>query len=144
MLVGDTGAGKTQLILGFLNNAYDDHYEPTVLDVYAGVKPITRVPMNLEIHDTTGDSNLYLSRKMQYQNADVFMLCVPVANKSLDSYSDYLYQERIPEWAAEILTIHGDKPIFLVLTKQDLHDSEDMDCENPVTVQMLQNYRRSN
>ena len=55
MLVGDTLAGKTCLISSYLNNAYEDHYKPTVLDVYAGVKPVDRVPMNLEIHDTTGD-----------------------------------------------------------------------------------------
>ena len=55
VLVGDTLAGKTCLISSYLNNAYEDHYKPTVLDVYAGVKPVDRVPMNLEIHDTTGD-----------------------------------------------------------------------------------------
>ena len=146
MLVGDTGSGKTCIIRSYLNNAYDDHYEPTVLDVYSGTKPVNRVPTKLEIHDTTGDDNLMPSRAIQYQNADVFLLCVPVANQALDSdsYSDYLYKERIPIWATEILSVHRDKPIFLVLTKEDLHGNEDMDCENPVTTRMLEDYKASN
>ena len=80
VLVGDNGSGKSCIIRSYLNNAYDDYYEPTVLDVYAGIKPVCRVPMNLEIHDTAGDENLMPGRNIQYQNADVFMLCVPVAN----------------------------------------------------------------
>ena len=71
------------------------------------------------------------------------MLCVPVANWGIDSYSEYLYEERIPIWVAEIVSVHCNKPIFLVLTKKDLLSDKDMDCENPVTKQMLEDYRRS-
>ena len=40
MLVGDTAVGKTALIRNFLENTFDQNYEPSVLDVYRGVKEI--------------------------------------------------------------------------------------------------------
>ena len=62
VLVGDTGAGKSCMISNYLNNNYDEHYVPTVLDVYQGQKSVNRTTMELEIHDTAGDENLARNR----------------------------------------------------------------------------------
>ena len=118
---------------------YDEHYVPTLLDVYQGEKSVNRTNMELEIHDTAGDENLSMNRAIQYQNADVFMICVPVANKEenteLAPYRSVDYQERIWFWKNEILSVHRDRPIFLVLTKSDLLG--DSKVKEPVTKENL-------
>ena len=40
VLVGDTSVGKTCLIQNYLHNQFSDEYEPTVLDVYKGIKNV--------------------------------------------------------------------------------------------------------
>ena len=40
VLVGDTTVGKSCLVRNYLHNQYDDDYEPTVLDVYKGIKRV--------------------------------------------------------------------------------------------------------
>ena len=42
VLVGDTTVGKSCLIRNYLDNTYSDEYEPTVLDVYKGIKSVRR------------------------------------------------------------------------------------------------------
>ena len=77
--------------------------------------------MELEIHDTSGEDERQSNRLIQYANADVFMICVPVAMKNKGVYQDsYEYEASIAKWLSEIKTIHKDKPVFLVLTQRDL------------------------
>ena len=40
VLIGDTAVGKSCLIHKYINNTFTDDYEPTVLDVYKGIKNI--------------------------------------------------------------------------------------------------------
>ena len=63
--MGDTAVGKSCLITNYLQNAYTDIYEPTVLDVYKGKRTFSykedgeskKATVKLEIHDTSGDKN---------------------------------------------------------------------------------------
>ena len=66
VLVGDTSVGKSCLIRNYLENSFSDEYEPTVLDVYKGVKNVKRKQINVEIHDTSGDEHLGVNRQVQY------------------------------------------------------------------------------
>ena len=93
--------------------------------------------MLLEIHDTTGDEKFRKNRTIQYLNADVFMICVPVAMKEeeLDLFRTMDYKGSIERWKAEIQSVHEDRPIFLVLTKSDL--SNNLEIDEPVTVDLL-------
>ena len=96
--------------------------------------------MQLEIHDTTGDDNLFPNRAVQYLNADVFMICVPVAmqdDHNEEKFSEFDYRESIAKWRNEIYGVHQDRPIYLVLTKMDLLKNDDVYIDNPVTVEKL-------
>ena len=94
VLVGDTSVGKSCLITNYLQNTFTEDYEPTVLDVYKGVKNVNKKQVNIEVHDTSGDEHLGVNRKVQYQNADCFMICVAV-----NSQTSF---ESIARWRAEI------------------------------------------
>ena len=64
MLVGDTSVGKSCLIKNYLENSFSEDYEPTVLDVYKGVKTVKKKMINVEIHDTSGDEHLNVNRQV--------------------------------------------------------------------------------
>ena len=66
----------------------------------------------VKIQDTSGDEHLVPHRRVQYQDADCFMICV--ACNDPDSF------ESIDRFKAEIKHLKQDKPIFLILTKFDM------------------------
>ena len=68
----------------------------------------------VEIHDTSGDEHLGINRKIQYKDADVFMICI--ATNSQTSF------DNVPIWINEIKEVEQQKPVMLVLTKSDLKD----------------------
>ena len=125
MLVGDTSVGKSCLITNFLKNTFTDDYEPTVLDVFRGTKNVDGKQVDVEIHDTSGDDHLGVNRKVQYQDADCFMICV--ACNGRDSF------DHIGKWKLEIMEVEINKPILLILTKRDLADL----TEDPVKIAEL-------
>ena len=94
VLVGDTAVGKSCLIVNYLNNAFSDDYEPTVLDVYKGTKSVNKKQMELEIHDTSGDEELYRNREITYNGADVFLVCVASNQRSS--------LEHVGRWVSEV------------------------------------------
>ena len=105
------------MVTNYLHNSYSDDYEPTVLDVYKGVKNVAQHQLSIEIHDTSGDEHLGVNRRVQYGGADVFMICA-AANRQ-DSF------ENIGKWRAEIMQACPQIPILLILTKSDLLDMTD-------------------
>jgi len=40
VLVGDTETEKRKLITNYLNNSYEEDYEPCMMDVYVGIKNV--------------------------------------------------------------------------------------------------------
>ena len=76
-ITGDTVVGKTCLIHNYMYNIfYDDVLEPFVLDVYRGKKKVGSKMIDVEIHDCGGDDHFGINRRVQYADADVFMICV--------------------------------------------------------------------
>ena len=96
-MTGDTAVGKSCLITNYLNNSFTEDYEPTVLDVYRGIKNVQKKQIEIEIHDTSGDEHLGVNRKVQYKDADVFMICVAANNRES--------LENAIRWKAEISEI---------------------------------------
>ena len=62
--------------------------------------------MEVEIHDTSGDDHLGVNRKVQYNGADCFMICV--ACNIQESF------DNIDKWKVEINEIESEKPILLI------------------------------
>ena len=95
VIVGDTTVGKTALMRSYLSSNFsEDDYTPTVLDVYKGRKNVESTPVDVEIHDTSGDDNLGINRQVQYSKTDIFMICV--AANSQNSFKS------VDKWAKEI------------------------------------------
>ena len=75
----------------YLEEKYDDDYEPTVLDVYRGSKNLNEKQVEIEIQDCSGDDLNGVNRKVQYEDSDVFLICA-AANipESLDNVSNWM------------------------------------------------------
>jgi len=132
VLAGDTAVGKSCLITNFLKNSFTEDYEPTVLDVYKGIKSVKKKQILIEIHDTSGDEHLGVNRKVQYQGADCFMICVACNQQSS--------LENVERWLAEIREVEIEKPVALILTKSDLLAEQ---IENAVTGDELSEKKNS-
>ena len=121
VVVGDNAVGKSCLITAFLHNTFNKNYEPSVLDVYRGTKTLKpdrkkEISYQLEMHDTSGDDALSPNRAVIFKGADVFMICV--AKDKRDSF------DNINKWKQEIQAVERDKPIMLILTKDDIKGFE--------------------
>ena len=103
----------------------EDDYTPTVLDVYKGRKNVDSFSLDVEIHDTSGDENLSVNRHIQYNDTDLFVLCVAV-----DLRASF---KNVKRWVSEIKQARPDAPIALILTKRDLAEI----VEDPVTIDQL-------
>ena len=110
-MTGDTAVGKSALIKNYLRNKFTDYYEPTVLNVFKGLKDIQGKQLEIEIYDTSGDEHKGVCRQLQYMDADAFMICVD--SNSEDTLSS------VAKWKAEIMEIEPKKPISLIMTKAD-------------------------
>ena len=86
-----------------------------MLDVYRGNMQINgTIDIELEIHDTSGESSFCRERNISYHQADIIMICVPVDNpESLDRVTDWLLEIRSKE-------VRKSTPVALILTKKDL------------------------
>ena len=101
-----------------------------MLDVYKGIKNVQKKQIEIEIHDTSGDEHLGVNRKVQYKDADVFMICVAAnSHESLES---------VARWKSEIQEIEQEKPVALILTKSDLAD----EIDEPVDLPMVKNKQK--
>ena len=98
VLVGDTSVGKSCLIRNYLDNSFSEDNQPTVLDVYKGVKNVRKQQIDIEIHDTSGDQHLGVNRAAQFKEADVFLVCVAANNKnSLDNLQNWVTEIKAVE-----------------------------------------------
>ena len=115
VLVGDTNVGKSCLIYQFDKGIFSEDYEPTVLDIFRGPRAFEGKQITLEIHDTSGDENLGINRQVSYNNADCFMVCVAVNNRTS--------LENVGKWQTEIRQVRPEAPILLVGTKSDMRSA---------------------
>ena len=111
-------------------------YCPTpLLDVYKGDKNIKvdtdrEISCNTEFHDASGDDSLASKRQVNYKGADGLLICV-----SKDNYDSFA---NIDKWKQEFEAIQSGRPIFLILTKDDIPDKDE---DAQVTFEKLREYR---
>mmetsp|Transcript_44676 Transcript_44676/g.59273 ORF Transcript_44676/g.59273 Transcript_44676/m.59273 type:complete len:179 (+) Transcript_44676:22-558(+) len=129
VLVGASTVGKTCLIVNYNTGAFNEDRVPNVLDVFRGSREFQGNNLDIEIVDTSGDTQLGTYRQLVYPGTDCFMLCVAVNNR--DS------MERIRNLKAEIKTVNPNAPILLVATKFDTREQSD----NPIMTPELESAR---
>lgn len=81
VLVGNSGVGKTALVLRFVQDTYRDDYPGTIGGSYLA-KQITvdSVPFNLQIWDTAGQERFRSMVRIYYRGASAAILCCDVTD----------------------------------------------------------------
>lgn len=123
ILLGDSGVGKTNIILRYLKNEFSQNSTSTIGTTF-GVKELYRnkIAYNLNIWDTTGQEMYRSVTKLFIQGAKIVILVYCINRKNTF--------ESLNFWYDSINEICGDNIILaIVANKTDLFDQGDDDEE---------------
>jgi len=114
MVVGDSGVGKTCLLISYTTNSFPGDYVPTVFDNYNTNVVIDDTTISLGLWDTAGSDEYDSLRPLSYPGTDIFLVCFSLVDpETLDHVKS--------KWIVEINKhMEGQKPAILLLgTKLD-------------------------
>ena len=123
ILLGDSGVGKTNIILRYLKNEFSQNSTSTIGTTF-GVKELNRnnITYNLNIWDTTGQEIYRSVTKLFIQGAKIVILVYSIDRKNTF--------ESLNFWYDSINEICGENIILaIVANKTDLFDQGDDDEE---------------
>ena len=116
VLVGDSSAGKTNLLHSYASNqTTPDAYTPTVFENYAVIVKIGGKPYTLDLFDTASQEDYDRLRPLTYLDTDVFLVCYSVSDPSS-------YENVVERWLPEIRLHCPTTPFLLVGTHIEQRD----------------------
>ncbi len=86
VILGSGGVGKSAITVRFVQNTFEEKYDPTIEDSYRKLTMIDGEPCALEILDTAGTEQFRAMRDLYIKNGHGFLLVYSVTNPS--SYND--------------------------------------------------------
>jgi Ras family protein U len=113
VFVGDSGVGKTSLIVAYTTNGFCERYTPTTFDNYSVSVTVDNKPLKIELCDTAGKSEFDSLRLLSYNESNVFLLCYSVMSPAS-------LQSILAKWLPEVRAVAPDTPVILVGTQCDL------------------------
>ncbi|XP_022536126.2 ras-related C3 botulinum toxin substrate 1-like [Astyanax mexicanus] len=112
VLVGDTAAEKTCLLISFTTNSSPKEYIPTVFDNYMSTVMVDSRPFTLKLCDTAGQEDYDRLRPLSYPHTDVFIICFSISDPA--SYDNVKLK-----WYPEVSHHCPNVPFLLVGTKME-------------------------
>ena len=123
--IGDHAVGKTSLIMRYLGHSFHDGVGPTISANCQEKKAFdaNRNPVVLQIWDTAGQEQYQSVTRFFYRNAQAALICC--------ARTDGDTLKHIVKWAACVAEESPECKKFIVITKCDLTEGEDIDvlCE---------------
>ena len=125
VLVGESGVGKSCIIVRFVQNKFDPNTMTSSTNqmVYQTIKLPDDKSVDIILWDTMGQERYRSMNKIYYKNAKVGILVYDVTDKkSFEAIKNYWYEQ---------LTESGDKDIIicLVANKYDLYEKREVTNE---------------
>lgn len=120
ILLGDSGVGKTSIVLRFVNNIFNPYSESTI-----GASFFTKVFYNgdktykFHIWDTAGQEKYSSLASMYYRNAKVIIIVYDITNKNTFN--------TVKKWVKELnKNMTSDFIIAIIGNKNDLKDKKNV------------------
>jgi len=122
VVVGDSGCGKTCLLLKYFTKSFEAEYQTTVFErkLIEYKDEVTGNKILLDLWDTAGQEDYVRIRALSYMETDLVLVCFALNSKeSLENVED--------KWINEIKHFCKDVPRILVGMKADLRMRTDPD-----------------
>ena len=123
VLLGESGVGKSCIILRYINGIFSSTHSSTILSTFSSkkIKTDENTLITLNIWDTAGQEKFRAITKINYQDAAVIILVFDLTNKtSFNVIKDYWYPQ-VKENAPENVIL------VLVAAKCDLENRYEVD-----------------
>lgn len=123
VIVGDSSVGKSDILLRFADNEFNEQSTPTIgVDFRIRSVALEDREIKLQIWDTAGQERFRTITNAYYRGADVILLVFDAT--FVDSFNN------VQNWLSEVRQSTGDgTPAFLIANKIDLNDSRRVDPE---------------
>jgi Ras-related protein Rab-1A len=122
IIIGDTGVGKTALLMRLTDNVFRESYVSTIgVDVKNNIFKVSDKLVKLQMWDTAGQERFRTITQSYYRGADGIIIVFDVTDKdSFDSTS---------HWMHEIDKANFDCVKFLIGNKTDLQEKRQVSFE---------------
>ncbi|KAI0119009.1 P-loop containing nucleoside triphosphate hydrolase protein [Daldinia grandis] len=119
VFVGDSGCGKSNLLLRYYRDAFNQSHTRTHYELFNKVATVDGQDVDLELWDTSGDLSLHQLQLLSYLAWDAVFLCF-----SMDNIARFKIVQK--KWMDEIYKYCGDIPFILLGLKKDTFTGSNM------------------
>jgi len=114
--IGDSGVGKTCVLISFVENEFPSEHVPTAFDNYTSMVDFGDRPYSVGLWDTSGQENDTM-RPLSYSDAKVVLIYFSLVDrKSFDKLTKF--------WIPEVQKNAKDVPFIIVGNKLDLRNDK--------------------
>jgi len=113
VIIGDSGVGKSSLVVSYTTNDFPKQYIPTAFDNYSVDVSVGTRLVHFDICDTGGKEQFSPLHSLCIPYSDVILLCFSVVNPQS-------FQNAITYWLSRARRSNAKIPIILVGTQMDL------------------------
>eukprot|EP01121_Diplochlamys_sp_Union-15-3_P002693 TRINITY_DN1241_c0_g1_i1.p1 TRINITY_DN1241_c0_g1~~TRINITY_DN1241_c0_g1_i1.p1 ORF type:complete len:212 (-),score=27.68 TRINITY_DN1241_c0_g1_i1:53-688(-) len=114
VIMGSGGVGKSSITIRFMNQRFEERYDPTIEDRYSKIVECEGVHCSLEVLDTAGQETFSAMRELYMKNGQGFVLVFSLNHsRSLDDLREFYLGIRKYKGSAKF-------PLVLVGNKKDL------------------------
>ncbi|ODV58287.1 uncharacterized protein ASCRUDRAFT_72703 [Ascoidea rubescens DSM 1968] len=118
VVVGDSGVGKTTMLLAHSRGYFGEIFIPTIAELlWHDYEENGVVKMEMELIDTSNIQDYDRLRPLMYPNSSIALICF-----AINSPSSLVSAET--KWRTEILKYIPKIPVFLIGCKSDLRNDE--------------------
>ncbi|KAI1642874.1 P-loop containing nucleoside triphosphate hydrolase protein [Daldinia loculata] len=119
VFVGDSGCGKSNLLLRYYRDAFNPAHIRTHYELFSKVATVDGQDVDLELWDTSGDLSLHQLQLLSYLAWDAVFLCF-----SMENIARFKTVQK--KWMDEIYKYCGDIPFILLGLKKDTFTGSNM------------------
>ena len=114
VIVGDSGVGKSCLLLRFADDAFSEDFTSTIgVDFRMSTINVDDIVVRMQVWDTAGQERFRTITSAYYRNSDAIIICYDVSKRETFDH--------VIDWYNEVMKYgKTDVPVFLVGNKTDL------------------------